>query len=405
MTTNDQPPGSAWPMIISNWTYFSLGMGAAILGPALPFLSQGMGIALGDAGILFTAQSLGSLVALVVVGRALDLFDRQAIYLLSLAALALGMVLLPHASIAVLAVGLLVITGLASGSLAVTPTVVVSDLRPQRRIEALSLLYISYAIGALLAPIALGYSLQVLGRIHYSFWGIGVLLAIAMALLLRQPVPRKIRSATAGHRPLAPLLRAPSIWLLSLYVFVYLGSATAFSGWIFTYVRQGPDASDVWATAAASAFWLTLALGRLAGSWLLRWITAEKLLLVAAGGCVFAAFFLLTVQSAALIVVGTLVIGLFYGPMLPTSVGLGQSRHPKASGTTAGLIIGAGSIGTMTIPWLEGKLMAWGGPVWCMVITLISAAFLVALALGILWERRRANDRPGHNARSFAAKP
>ncbi len=148
MTTKDQPPGSSWSMIISNWTYFGLGMGAAILGPALPFLSQGMGIALGDAGVLFTAQSLGSLVALVVVGRALDIFNRQAIYLLSLAALALGMALLPHVPIAVLSLGLLVITGLASGSLAATSSVVVSDLRPQHRAEAQNLLCIAYAIGA-----------------------------------------------------------------------------------------------------------------------------------------------------------------------------------------------------------------------------------------------------------------
>jgi len=354
-----------------------------------------MGIALGDAGVLFTAQSLGSLVALVVVGRALDLFDRQAIYLLSLAALALGMALLPHVPLAVLSLGLLVITGLASGSLAATSSVVVSDLRPQHRAEALNLLFIAYAIGALLAPPALGYSLWTLGHVRYAFWGIGGLLIVPMVLLLIHPVPRRIRSLTDEHVALGFLLRAPSIWLLSLYVFVYLGSAVAFSGWIFTYVRQGPTASDLWATATTSAFWLTLALGRLAGSWLLRWISGEKLLLVAAGGCVFAALFLLMVQSAALVVAGTLVIGLFYGPMLPTSVGLGQSRHPKASGATAGLIIGAGSIGTMTIPWLEGKLMAWGGPGWCMVITLISAAFLVALALGILWERHRANDRPG----------
>lgn len=403
MNDKNHVPGSAWSMVISNWTYFGLGMGAAILGPALPFLSQGMGIALGDAGVLFTAQSVGTLLALLVVGRALDLFDRQAIYLVSLVALALGMALLPHVPIVILAAGLLSVTGLASGSLAVAATVVVSDLRPGRRIEALNFLYISYAIGALLAPIALVQSFRSLGRIHYSFWGIGVILAIATALLFRRPVPKVNRDEAAENTSLATLLRAPSTWLLSLYVFVYLGSATAFSGWIFTYVRQGLDASDFWATAAASAFWLTLALGRLAGSWLLRRMTAQTLLLVAAVGCVVAAVFLLVVQSAALIVVWTLVIGLFYGPMLPTSVGLGQSLHPKASGATAGLIMGAGSIGTMIIPWMEGKLMAWGGPEWCMVITLVSAALLVLLAIGILWEQRHAKDHSRNRVHDLAA--
>ena len=373
-----------------NNTQSSVGMWAGLLGPALPALAQGMGIGLDEAGILFTADSLGYLISVSIVGRALDVGNRQIILISGLMLMAVAIVLLPQAPLLPLAFALVLLIGLGAGTLVVGGSVVGGDLKPLGQASAINMLQAFYASGALLAPLLIRCFDKLLGSFRYAFWFLGSVLALGALALIAVPVPRADGAVHAQRSsPWGSLLKDRSFQLLLAFAFVYIGIGVGFQGWIFTYVRNGLGASDVWASATTSGFWAAIAVGRFLSSRVLRRLVAEKLMVIASFGSILAAALLISAQTPALTAIGTLMLGLAYAPMIPTAMGIGQANHPRAAGTAIGLINFAGAIGWMVIPWLEGKLMVMSGAWVFTAATFAANVLLLVLALAIGRERVR----------------
>lgn len=375
---------------ILNDTQLSVGMWAGLMGPSLPALARGMGIGLDQAGILFTADSLGYMIAVSAVGRALDVGNRGMILISSLALMTVSIILLPQVPFLPMAFALVFLMGLGAGTQVVGGSVVGGDLQPLRQASAINVLQAFYASGALLAPLILGFFDGYLGNFRYAFWLLGLVFAMGALSFIAVPVPRVDGGAISQRSsPWKSLLKDRSFLLLLAFAFVYIGIGVGFQGWIFTYVRDGLGASYFWASATTSGFWAAIAVGRFLSSRILRRLAAEKLLVIASLGSILAATLLFWAQMPALTAIGTLMIGLFYAPMIPTAMGIGQTNHPKAAGTAIGLINFAGAVGWMVIPWMEGKLMVNSGAWVFTVATLAANVLLLLLALAILREQSR----------------
>jgi len=373
-----------------NATNFSAGMWAAVLGPALPTLAEQMGVGLDEAGALFTADSIGYLVCVLIIGRALDAGNRQLIVASSLGLMAMAVLLLPQAPLLPLAMALVLLIGIGEGTLVTGTSVIVGDLQPHRKAAAINVQQAFYAGGALVAPLAIGLALSSLGSIRPAFWLVGTLLAALVAAVLTIPIPRGAISSGSASSAWRTVLSKRPFWYLLAFVFLYVGVGVGFAGWIFTYVRFGLGASEGWAAAATSGFWAALAVGRALSAWLLRRMASEELLILAAGGAIVSAVALLASPTPALVMAGSMALGLFYAPMIPTAMGIGHADHPEAAGTAVGLINTATAAGWMVIPWLEGKLIVAAGSLSLMWTTLAANGLLLALAV-IIWRRWRSD--------------
>jgi MFS family permease len=134
------------------------------------------------------------------------------------------------------------------------------------------------------------------------------------------------------------------------------------------------------ASWAASGFYLALTLGRLIGARLVdRRVTAERMVLIGLSGAVAATALLwIGAEMAALTLFFACVVlvGLCFGPIYPTTMGLVQRRYPDAIGTAVGLITTGASVGAMFIPWFQGWLLTNQGLTWSIGVTIAGLALL-----------------------------
>jgi fucose permease len=95
-------------------------------------------------------------------------------------------------------------------------------------------------------------------------------------------------------------------------------------------------------------------------------------------GAVIGALLLMLSGGNAGVMVGALVLfGFALGPIYPTVVSLAATTFVEGPGKAASFVMAMGSVGGMTIPWLLGVLLEWGG-------TYGSITLLVGCVLGML---------------------
>jgi fucose permease len=74
-----------------------------------------------------------------------------------------------------------------------------------------------------------------------------------------------------------------------------------------------------------------------------------------------------------------LLLGLCFGPIVPTALAITADSFRQATGTAASVVVALGSLGGMLLPWLQGVLLERSGP--SASVLLVAAGTLLMLAL------------------------
>lgn len=365
------------------WLLFALmaffGLTLSVIGPAIPSLSQGTGVALDTGGLIFTFQGLGFLAAVLTAGAAVDRTGRRPVLLMALLVIALGYVLVPLSGSFPIMLGYWLLIGAGQAGLEVTLNVVAGDLDSAQRAAALNRLHLFFGVGSILGPSAVGASLG-LGGIHWVYWATA---AASLALLagLRQPFPPPASGVGSGVAPGAgpSPFRLPAAWMLALVFFFYVGAEVGVGGWLFAILGQS-GLTTAAASLLTSAFWLSLSAGRLAASVLLSTMRIERVLLgsiaLAAAGIGLVTF---GHGSAWVGGAGALLAGLAFGPIFPTTLGWATTRFPHAVGRISSMCIALGGTGGMVLPWIQGKILVSSGVTQAMLLPLGLTAMMAVL--------------------------
>ena len=161
------------------------------------------------------------------------------------------------------------VAGFGAGALDGGANGLVLDVYREGRGRAMNLLHMSFAIGALAAPLVVGTLVE--GGVPWQSIAVGTgaviaLLAIAYAVI---PMPSG-RRAKGAAEPAAldgahvgrSLLAGPLL-LLGFAIAAYVASEVGVSNWIVRFLEPAPLTT---ATLALSLFWAGLTLGRLVSS-------------------------------------------------------------------------------------------------------------------------------------------
>jgi fucose permease len=135
-------------------------------------------------------------------------------------------------------------------------------------------------------------------------------------------------------------------------------------------------APENWAIYSISAIWLTIAMGRIACSFIPEHVAYEKVIasLLALAG---AAMALQGLTGDWRISLGLFTLaGLAFAGTWPLIVGMASHRHPRHSGTVIGITIAAGSLGCVVAPLFMNALLA------ALPTNLVFVAAAVPLMLG-----------------------
>jgi fucose permease len=282
------------------------------------------------------------------------------------------------------------LAGAGQGTIDISTNVLVPAVYGSGAISALNVLHFAFGAGAVLSPILTSAALAAFGTPMPVLWlGAAVGLATALAALrwvmnVHPPVAEAHPAETRG------LYLRPALWLLSLLMFLYVGMEMGVGGWTTVYAGRTTALAPGAIAWLTSGYWLALTGGRVLGAAAGARLSAHALARAAiAGTCLGGLMLLAGTGSVWWTVAGTVILGISFGPVFPTAVGLGNELFRDAPSRAVSVIIATSSLGGMVLPPLQGLLLERVSP--RASVALVAAGCLGML--GLLFATERA--RPG----------
>ncbi|MBB6412550.1 MFS transporter [Mesorhizobium sangaii] len=368
--------------------YLALGFFQFVIslqGNIFPFLRVELDISYRTIGLHPTAFACGIILVGLLGPRVISQFGRRRMLMVGVFGFATAAVLLCLAPAAPVSIASFALLGMSGAFIPVIVFSTLADVRPEKRAVAFNEATAIASIFGIIAPILTGLCIYAgLG------WRSAVLAAVAyglavLASLTRVGVPAfdTAASAPSGMLPLA-------YW--AYWTAVAFGIATEFCVllWAPTFLESVVGLSAAAAATAAVAFAVAMAVGRLAGSRILRIVAVPTLFVAAVTVALLGFLFYWGTSDAAVSIAGLFVLGfgisLFYPLVSGQAIGATLvAQHDRASARTAL----AGGVAILTMPGLLGELAGRVGlhNAHLLVPTLI-VAMLAAFLVGRELERR-----------------
>jgi fucose permease len=380
--------------LFSTAAYFAsnalVGVLGGAVGPTLgPFAAQ-VGVGLSTIGVILTARSLGYLAGAAGGSRWMD---RIRVHRgLAAAALFAGafLAVLPWARSLGLLVFFLVPLGFATACLDVGVSTMLLRVYRNRAAPFISALHFSYGVGGLAAPFLIAALAVGLAVLVYPILAVGfALLSITFFALPESPAApterveskdrRLDRRFPASTPVVAPRPLGRGFLAATTVILFYVGAEIGFASWLYVFVDLQFGARA--ATAVTGSFWGAFSLFRLLGILgARRWAPERILTSCFSSALAFALLLALSPHSLAAVWVGAVGLGASVAAIYPTVI-TAYSQRVELTGRRFGAIAAASCLGSMTFPWLIGRLLDIGGP----VVVPATTAVLLATAFVATW--------------------
>ena len=347
-----------------------LGVIYAVLGPALPRLSERFGLSATGAALLLSLNSGGALLGVLAAGALSTRFAavrRSMIALVLIAAGCLGLGVAPTLMLALLAAGLL---GLGFGMLDLSLNVWLATGYGDRSAAMLNLLSAGFGVGAVLAPLAVGGAG---GDYRPLLLGCAVFAAmLSLALLMLPAAPDALKGVPLPP-PRVRLEAGRARLVLGGFILLFLGYVAVESGvgaWEVTHLKDTLGLATGEATRISALFWVSFALGRLLAVPLALRLPPAQLV---TGALMLAAASLALAAIPAAAPAAYTLAGLFLAPVFTTAlVWLGRELPGGAAPT---FVFAGAFLGPVIFSPVVGLMRDTFGPA-AIPLTLLAIALL-----------------------------
>jgi FHS family glucose/mannose:H+ symporter-like MFS transporter len=355
-TEPSQSAASAKALNLAAYASFvPIGIVTVLLGPLLPSLSARWSLNYSQAGALFPAQFMASTVAVMVSG----VLSARWGYRFAIKA---GL-LLTGVSLALMfsgprVLGIICIAGYGAGfGLAVPPSnLLVAEVNPERRSAALNTLNFCWSVGAVSCP----FLVAAAANSHRVplFLLLVAALSIAVAIGIAAMPKNIVEPAQSGNieADKAPRIdwRQAAVFVVAALFFIYVGTETAFGGWVASYAQSLGSIAPALSVMMGSFFYGSLTVGRLFAPMALRAIDEIKLaqigtLMAAAGmaGLLFS-------HSALAIAGSSCIAGMGLSSVYPITISLLAREFGAGASRVASVMFTVANLGGSSLPWLVG---------------------------------------------------
>jgi FHS family glucose/mannose:H+ symporter-like MFS transporter len=226
--------------------------------------------------------------------------------------------------------------------------------------RALNLLHLFFSIGALTAPLAVGFLVE--GGVGWQAivvaTGLGAIPVAVLFAIVEMPGGRRQATQTPGlsvedpANPVRGRFAAPLV-LLGFAIAFYVASEVGVSSWLVRFLEPAPLTT---ATTALSLFWAGLAVGRLVSSQVADRFDHLRFATACAVGLAIALVVAIFVPSLPISIACFALAGFASGPVFPMIIAIGGERYPDRSAAVGGLLTGAAVAGSTTYPPIMGFL-------------------------------------------------
>lgn len=328
-----------------------VGVLSAILGPSLHSFSVATGSTAASLGVLFTADSFGSVCGSLLAGQLLHRIPphRQAIG--GLVVIAAVVTLIPTVDSLLLLPVVWWALGLAKTFLIVTVNTLLIWVRRDRVGPYMNVADFFLGFGSLLMPMIIAQSLLSTGRLHLSYWFAALFTVALIVPLWLVPSPEMRRETTKGDKPGRHRMLLP----IAVILFFYVGAEISFAGWMPSYtLSRGLAETAAGAAYFTSIFWISVTVGRLLWLPATKYIKPQWVLSSSAVLCVaMIGLIWMWPDSLAVTVTGTIGFGFAMSSIFPSAF-TWLARTGEVTGKVSGWCLFSASIGAMFFPLLIG---------------------------------------------------
>jgi fucose permease len=385
--------------------YICAGIISVLPGASLLLLAENTDVSLAIAGSSFTLSALGFVIGVLIAGVLSLKLNSKYMLMGGLGLMAVAGAIIPWTnSFSILLIAQF-IKGVGFGLIDVSINTIVTLAFHDTLGETLNNVHSSYGIGALVGPLLLSLSLQVLNQAFWAYFAGAVTGFVVMFLLLRQAVPSlPTRNEKQQHQQPSlsrSVFRQPLLWLMALQIALYVGAEIGFGNWIVTAVSQSAAISLALAAPAATAFFLGLTIGRLLGAQVLKrgLLSENRLLYISILGGYISGLLVAIFPGQIVISFGvSVLVGLFYGPLFPGIMAIASRQFVHAIGIVSSVMLVSTGAAAMVLPALMGILIPRIGFNWVLALpALCCLLIIVPLVFAIRQQRHTLHlQNDGH---------
>lgn len=378
--------------------FISLGLPDTVLGVAWPSLRSAFALSPAAFGVVQGAGVAGYFVSGLVAGRLAGALGVGGLLAASSALVTAGLVGYAAAPTFALFAPVGLVVGLGSGAIDAALNGYAARHFPVRH---LNWLHACYSLGATAGPALMTGALAAAGSFRAGYAALAAALA-AMALAFaatrrafedggHAPAAAAVGAEPAAGAPAGALgvhaadpgavgaLRRGAVRLQIAIFFVYTGLEAATGAWCFTRLVERGEPLEV-AGAWTTAYWGSIALGRVALGFVVERVGPDRLVRLAtcaalAGALAYAAL------DGAPGRLGLVLLGASLAPVFPTLMARTPARVGGASAHAVGFQVSAATLGSAAFPALVGVGVARAG-----VAVIAPASAALAAALLVLHE-------------------
>jgi MFS transporter, FHS family, glucose/mannose:H+ symporter len=329
------------------------GVANTMVGPLLPLLSSRWHLNDVQAGNLFAAQFLGSMLGVTISSHLVPRWGARV-------ALSAGLLMMASGAIGIDLVtwtlGLLplFIVGVGLGLTIPTTNILISELYAEKRAAALSLINLSWGIGAAICPFLVAAAQKTSPRFVFLY-GLAVLLLLSVVVLARisfSTFPVMVGSTEKGAASIA-VWRSRYIPVLGALFFLYVGTEASVGGWIASYAQRVMPAGTKW-VITPSYFWGSLLFGRSITPAVLRYLQESKVSIIGLLAALLGIMACLATRNPVQLALSACLAGLGLAAIFPIAIANLSHKFGAAASRVAGLMFNLAGLGGATLPWLVG---------------------------------------------------
>ncbi len=387
-------------LITFYYIFVLFGLSIIIVDPLIPIISEEIGVGFDEIGIALFIGSIAALIANLIAGRLSDRVDIKKLVLLGLLLLFLGFTL--FGAYLNYAIFIIVIIFLRVGFGIIDTSVhSFSSKLFKNNISRIFLkLDIAWYAGAVIGPLIISGILYFEFLPRYIFFIFAFIYVIFIFIFYKicpnkeagKGVSSQNKDTPSSHKSSLKVLKDPVVIIVSLVLFLFLGSIMGLSTWLTTYFL-GLGLKVAYGSAILSIYWLFSIIGILITTKIVsKYKEVDVLFYSCLGGIIFLAVFSFTpfiyIKIAALALQA-----ICFAAIFPLTNAIAAKRDPKNSGTILGFTIAFAFAGSIIFQPIYGYVTEYFGKEYIVYITL-GGALIGFIFLSILFSiMKKENTR------------
>lgn len=334
---------------------FSFGAGMAIPSVCLQTIGHEFHLTFAQRGFLITARVACLMVALLASGYLAERHGKRPFLVLGLALIAVSQGLASRAMGYGGLLGAQLLSGAGKGTMEALVNPLVARLSPERSARMLNLTNGLFSVGLVFSALTTGEIVQRTGswRLPFLLWIPPLVFCIALFATRHYPPEHSAHKPRESARR---FLHNRLFWILFAMMMLSGGCEAGLVSWGPNFVQQELAASARGGAWTITLYGILMALGRFTSSAVVARLTAPRLMIISAVGCLAVTLGLSFTHELWLAWSLFGLGGLFIACFWPTILSVASDNIARGSTALFALLSTAGVIGAMTVPWLIGDL-------------------------------------------------